>query len=214
MLTSFFSSHYEHQDFDLVTAFTFYKRLQSEEEVTLSLNKKSDAVILLAGSIEIYRPGTAKEVRNARHKVRNLHHGHFVKMGDYCSQSEVIEVRSDVIVRSKEGITSEILFAPTLLREHYLTTVTSRRIEAIMERLLRVFPLASKSELRSLAEHDCSFREYKMNSYLYRAGAPPKSCYVVVKGSVRVDSPGLEAKKLLETAVVSENTIFGQNDLN
>jgi len=53
-----------------------------------------------------------------------------------------------------------------------------------------------------------------MNSYIYRAGFTPKSCFIVIDGNVKLDSPGFEAKKMLEMMIVGENTLFGQNDLN
>lgn len=72
-----------------------------------------------------------------------------------------------------------------------------------MEKLTKVFPTASKLELKGLAEHNCIFREYKMNNYIYRAGYTPKFCYIVIRGQVKLDSPGFEAKKMLEMVIVS-----------
>lgn len=106
----------------------------------------------------MYRPAVGKELRKSKKKTKELLHDSFVKIGDYCSRSQVIEVRSDVIVKSKPDTTSEILFVPTMLHEDYVKMVKSRRIETIMEKLLKVFVTAPKSELRQLAEHDCTFR--------------------------------------------------------
>lgn len=41
-----------------------------------------------------------------------------------------------------------------------------------------------------------------MNNYIYRAGLVPKHCYIVIKGNVKLDTPGFEAKKMKEMAIV------------
>ena len=53
-----------------------------------------------------------------------------------------------------------------------------------------------------------------MNSYIYRAGYVPRYSYVVIKGNVKLEVPGFEARKMLEMVIVGENSVFGQNDLN
>ena len=59
-----------------------------------------------------------------------------------------------------------------------------------MEKLIKAFPEAPKAELRMLADQSCIFKEYKMNSYIYRAGYVPRYCYIVIKGNVKLDYPG------------------------
>lgn len=66
-----------------------------------------------------------------------------------------------------------------------------------MEKLIKAFPTASKLELRTLADQNCVFKEYKMNNYIYRAGYVPRFCYIVIKGNIKLDSPGFEAKKMM-----------------
>ena len=80
--------------------------------------------------------------------------------------------------------------------------VIDRRIKQIMDKLLVVFASAPKGELRNIAEHNCNFREYKMNNYIYRAGNVPRYCYIVIQGNVKVESPGFEAKKMMEMLIV------------
>jgi signal-transduction protein with cAMP-binding, CBS, and nucleotidyltransferase domain len=96
-----------------------------------------------------------------------------------------------------------------MLHESYVKMVKTRRIDAVMSKLLKVFEHAPLEELKNLAEFNCVFKEYKIHNYIYRAGSVPKACYLMVKGNVKVDSPGFEVKKMMEMVIVGENTIFG-----
>ena len=53
-----------------------------------------------------------------------------------------------------------------------------------------------------------------MNNYVYRAGTTPKHVYIVIKGNIKIDTPGFEIKNINSMAIVGEYSIFGQNDLN
>ena len=97
---------------------------------------------------------------------------------------------------------AEFLFVPTMLHDTYVNMVKTRRIDAVMSKLLKVFEAAPIEELRHLAEFNCVFKEYKIHSYVYRAGSIPNACYLVVKGNVKVDSPGFEVKKMMEMIIV------------
>jgi hypothetical protein len=55
MLSPFFNRYYEHEDFDNVTALTFYSKIAPGAELLLEANKKSYVVILLSGKINVYR---------------------------------------------------------------------------------------------------------------------------------------------------------------
>ena len=128
-------------------------------------------------------------------------HGSYLKTGEHNSRSEVIELRKDAIVRAKEDSPAALLFVPSTLHATYLKMVKARRLKAVMEILTLVFANADREELKSMAEF-CSFREFKMNNHIYRAGLVPRFCYVVVQGSVKIESPGTGMKKSLETAIV------------
>lgn len=77
-----------------------------------------------------------------------------------------------------------------------------------------MFVDVSKNELRIIADSSCKFKELKMNNYIYREGSVPEACYIVINGNVKIESPGFEAKKMLEMIIVGQSTIFGQKDLN
>lgn len=53
-----------------------------------------------------------------------------------------------------------------------------------------------------------------MHSYIYRAGNIPEYCYVIISGNVKTETPGFSAKKMLEMAIIGQNGIFGEKDLN
>jgi hypothetical protein len=57
----------------------------------------------------------------------------YAKMGDYNEANQMIELRNDVIVKSKPAIASELLFIPTLLYETHNYKVNNRKLERVLQ---------------------------------------------------------------------------------
>ena len=101
-----------------------------------------------------------------------------------------------------------------MLYEAHNYIVNHRKLDRIINALALTFKETSRKDLQTLAESGCFFREFKINTYVYRAGTKPEFCYLLTSGSMKVEQPGFSAKSLQDRTIIAENNIFGDRDLN
>ena len=131
--------------------------------------------------MEVYRKLEMdyKSRRKIKHNKIKVIEDHYYYQGTYERAKDLIELHTDTILVALEDSDVELAYVPTVLFDQYRTKVKKRRLETTMEALARVFPLASKLSLRVLAEGNCRFQEFKMNTTIYRLGQEPDYCYVL-----------------------------------
>ncbi len=84
----------------------------------------------MSGHIEYYRPshGHHPYGKDKKHKSeKDISSPKYVKIGECLTHPELIEIKTDVLIKSPEKV-SEFLFVPTILFDSYVSKVKQRRI--------------------------------------------------------------------------------------
>lgn len=98
----------------------------------MELNKKSEIVILLAGEVTLYRKVVEGEGKKKSKKEVEMLHGQYVRVSAFRGANELIETKSDVILRANHDHPAEFLFVPSMLYEAHSRAVSARKLQRIV----------------------------------------------------------------------------------